>query len=501
VEEKFQQLKTRLGEIQDLRNAAALLGWDQQTYMPHRGSAARAEQLATLNRLAHEMFTADALGQMLADLQAWAAGLPYDSDEASLVRVTKRDYDKARRVPPDLVAEFARVTTLAHAAWVEARSKADFTIFAPHLEKIVALNVRLAQALGYQDRLYDALLDRFEPEMKTRQVEATFATLKAGLIPLVEAIASRADRVNDAILHQPGDEAAQWQVTLDALKAIGYDFEAGRQDKSPHPFTTSFSINDVRLTNRFDPNYFPASLFGALHEGGHGLYEQGFGLSLERTPLANGASLGFHESQSRLWENLVGRSREFCHYFLPRLQAAFPHALAGVDVEHFYRAINRVRPSFIRVEADEVTYNLHIIIRFELENDLLEGKLRVADLPAAWNARMQSYLGITPPDDALGCLQDIHWSGGDMGYFPTYTLGNIIAVQLFEQAQTTIKDLPAQIAAGQFAPLLAWMRENVHRHGSKFTPDELLRRITGRSLDPQPYLRYLNVKYGEIYGL
>lgn len=501
MEEKLKELKVRLGEIQDLRKAAALLGWDQQTYMPPGGAAARAEQLATLHKTAHEWFIADEIGALLETLGSNHTGWDYDSDEASLVRILARDYQKARKVPSELVAEFARVTALAYEAWTRARVQADFSMFQPHLEKIVELNVRLAEALGYQERIYDPLLDQFEPEMKTTQVAAIFEDLKTDLLPFVRAISERIDAVDDSVLRQHFDVQKQWDFGLEVLKDLGFDLSRGRQDQSIHPFTTSFSIGDVRLTTRIDPDYLPTALFGTLHEGGHGLYEQGINFSLERSSLDDGASLGMHESQSRLWENLVGRSREFWSHYFPRLQTFFPDQMKGVDVEAFYRAINRVEPSFIRVEADEVTYNLHIMLRFELENEMLEGKVRVADLPEAWNAKMETYLGVVPPDDAQGVLQDIHWSGGTMGYFPTYSLGNLISVQLFDKAKAEIPSLTDQIAAGKFDELLNWLRTNVHQHGRKYTPAELVRRVTGTPLTATNYIAYIKAKFSDIYNL
>lgn len=501
MEDQLQALKMRLGEIQDLNRAAALLGWDQQTYMPPGGAAARAEQLATLQKTAHNWFIADEIGELIEDLSADGTGWDYDSDEASIVRVVARDYEKARKVPGELVAEFARVSALAFEAWAKAREQADFSMFQPHLEKILDLNVRLAEVLGYEDRMYDPLLDQFEPEMKTAQVTAIFDDLKAESLPLVKAISEHIDAVDDSVLHLAYDEQKQWDFGVEIIKDFGFDFTRGRQDKSVHPFTTAFSISDVRLTTRIDPNYLPTALFGTLHECGHGLYEQGVSLNLERSSLDDGTSLGIHESQSRLWENLVGRSREFWSHYFPRLRDVFPDQLANVDVKGFYRAINRVEPSFIRVEADEVTYNLHIMLRFELENDMLEGKVKIADLPEAWNAKMETYLGTLPPDDAQGVLQDVHWSGGMLGYFPTYSLGNLISVQIFDKVRADIPSLADQIAAGKFDELLNWLRENVYQHGRKYTPAELVKRATGTDLTATNYIAYIKSKFSDIYGL
>jgi carboxypeptidase Taq len=501
MEEKLQELKARLGEIQDLSKAVALLGWDQQTYMPPGGAAARAEQLATLQKTAHDWFVTDEIGELIEVLSGDGSSWDYDTDESSLVRVIGRDYEKARKVPSRLVAEFARVSTLAFEAWAKAREQSDFSAFQPHLEKIVELNVELAETLGYEDRIYDPLLDQFEPEMKTAQVAEIFDNLKAELLPMVEAISKQVDAVDDSVLRQnyPGEK--QWDFGVEVLKDFGFDFKRGRQDKSVHPFTTSFSINDVRLTTRIDLNYLPTALFGTLHECGHGLYEQGIGLKLERTSLDDGTSLGIHESQSRLWENLVGRSREFWSHYFSRLQSFFPDQLADVDLEAFYRAINRVEPSFIRVEADEITYNLHIMLRFELENEMLEGKIKIADLPEAWNAKMKEYLDIVPPNDAQGVLQDVHWSGGMLGYFPTYALGNLISVQFFDKAGADIPSLPEQIRTGSFEELLNWLREYIHQYGRKYLPDELVRRVTGNGLTATNYVAYIKAKFSEIYEI
>jgi carboxypeptidase Taq len=500
VEQKLETLKTKLKEVKNLAAAAAVLNWDQEVNMPPGGAEARADQLATLEKLAHEKFTTDEIGVLLSDLAQ--AGFPYDSDEAALVRAARRDYDLARKLPPALVEEMARTFALGQPIWAKARAAQQFSQFQEILTKIVDLNIQKAEAYGYQDCLYDALLDQFEPGMKTAEVNQVFAALKAGLVPLVQAIAAKTGAADDAVLRQDFDETAQWNFSMELLKAIGFDLQRGRQDKSTHPFTTSFSVNDVRVTNRFYKDAFPSSIFSALHEGGHGLYEQNIAQSLNGTLLADGASLGVHESQSRMWENVVGRSREFWQFYYPRLQQCFPAQLQNVSMDAFYRAINKVTPSFIRVEADEVTYNLHIFLRFELEQDLLERRLPIKNLPAAWNAKMEAYLGLTPPHDALGVLQDIHWSGGMMGYFPTYTLGNILSLQFYSQALQAMPDLPQQFSRGEFGALLAWLRNNLHRHGRKFTANELIERVTGaKTVDVEPYLTYIKRKFGEIYGL
>jgi len=501
MQDKLKELRTRLGEVTDLYQASAVLNWDQETYMPPGGIRARSEQLSTLRGLAHQKFIADEIGQLLADLAGPASELDPDSDDASLVRVTQREYDKARKIPVELQAELARATSVAHNAWVKARAESDFAMFVPYLQKVLDLVIQKAEALGYEERIYDALLDEYEPEMKTTQVEAVFAELKAEIVPLLQAICERLDAVDDACLHGSFDEQKQWAVTMDVLKLMGFDFQNGRQDKAAHPFTTSFSCDDVRVTTRFDPTYFASALYSSMHEGGHGLYDQGTAPELERTLLAGGASLGVHESQSRMWENLVGRSRNFWRFYFPRLKTFFPGQFDHLDAEALYRAVNKVTPSLIRVEADEVTYNLHIMLRFEMETEILEGKIKITDAPEAWNAKMEAYLGITPPDDARGVLQDTHWSSGLVGYFPTYSLGTMLASQLFDHIRADLPDLDAQIEAGQFAPLLGWLRQNIHCHGAKFTPNELVRRVIGEPMQAAPFVTYLKTKYGELYGI
>jgi len=497
----LERLKERLAQVCDLATAAAVLGWDQQVNMPPGGSDARAHHLATVQALAHSLFVADETGLLLEEAAAGTADLPYDSDDASLVRVTRREYEKLRRVPESLVAERARAFALAFEAWVQARAESDFAHFQPHLEHVVDLSIQYAQALGYEDCLYDALLDRYEPEMKAAQVAEVFEEMKAGLVPLVHAITECGKKVDDEVFDQEYPEQVQWDFGTLVLRDMGFDFKHGRQDRSAHPFTTGFSPHDVRITTRILPHHFQSAIFGTIHEGGHALYEQGMRAELDRTPLFEGASCGIHESQSRLWENLVARSRNFWGHYLPKLRELFPRQLAGVDLDTFYRAINKVEPSLIRVEADEVTYSLHIFLRFELEQELLDRRLAVAHLPQAWNAKMEEYLGITPPDDAQGVLQDVHWSGGSMGYFPSYALGNLLAVQFYNQALEEIADLPEQIARGQFDVLRAWLRDNIHTHGRKFTPAELVQRVTGGEMSAAPFLAYLREKYSGIYGL
>ena len=489
------QLHARLHRVEDLKNAAEVLSWDQETYMPEGGAAARAQQLSTLQTLAHEQFTSDDVGALLDQLE--------DADlnalSADLVRVVRHDYERARRVPPALVTELSQAVSRAKQAWKAARAEDNFSTFAPHLEQLVDLNVQKARAIGYDATPYDALLDAYEPGMKTETVAQTFATLRDDLVPLVDAIAD-APHPDDDFLHRTFDPTQQQTFGEDVIRDVGFDFSRGRQDHSAHPFTTSFGTGDVRLTTRFESDFFPSGFFATLHEAGHGLYEQGFAEELARTPLADGASLGIHESQSRLWENQVGRSHAFWAHYFPALQGVFPDALGDVETNAFYRAVNKVEPSLIRVEADEVTYNLHIMLRFELERGLIEGTITVDELPALWNERMDDYLGIRPDTDADGVLQDIHWSLGAFGYFPTYALGTLMSAQFFAQATADLGDVEAHVAEGDFAPLLGWLRENVHQHGRRYRATELLERVTNEQLTATPWLDYIREKYGALYG-
>lgn len=494
-------LRERLTDVHNLRTAAALLGWDQQTYMPAGGAGTRAAQLGTLSKLAHELFVDSRTGRLLAEAEAQAASLDYDSDEAALLRVVRRDYDLETRLPVELVVETAQVTALAFDEWQRSRAADDWPRFAPWLQRIVDLTRRRAEALGYPEQPYDALLDQYEPDMRTSRVGAIFQELKAALVPLVQRVAAQSDRVDDAVLRRDYDEAVQEDFGREVAQRLGYDFTRGRLDRSAHPFTQGVGRGDVRITTRYERNWLPGALFGTIHETGHAVYEQGIEPALDNTVLGTGTSLGIHESQSRLWENIVGRSLGFWTFFYPRLQERFPGALAGVDLDSFYRAINRSAPSLIRVEADELTYNLHIIIRFEMELGLLAGDIRVADAPAAWNERYLNDLGLTPPDDRHGILQDVHWSGGSIGYFPTYTLGNLMSVQFYEQAVADEPGIPAEIEQGRFGSLLAWLQERIYRHGRKYLPEELLRRVTGEPLRTGPYIQYLQRKYGGIYDL
>lgn len=502
----LQELRQRLAEIADLSSAAGLLGWDQQTMMPSRANEIRAEQLGTLSGVIHERFTADAIGRLLGELESEEERLrdaDPESDDAALIRVARRDYEKAKRVPGELAVEIARAGALGHQAWVLARERSDYASFLPYLEKNVELKRRYVELFeddGFDDP-YDVLLDDYEEGMKTAEVAALFDELRGQLVPLIAAVAERADAVDAAPLHGDFDPAGQARLVRGVLERLGWSPEGWRLDVAEHPFATSFGPTDVRLTTRYDRGYVGTALYGAIHEMGHGLYEEGVAPALARTPLGSGASLGLHESQSRLWENVVGRGRPFAGFLHGRLQEVFPQQFGAVAAEGFYRAVNKVSPSLIRVEADEATYGLHIILRFELEREMIAGTVALKDLPEAWNARMKEYLGVDVPDDAHGVLQDVHWSAGEIGYFSTYALGNLIAAQLWERALAEIPDLEAALAAGDGAPLREWLRERLHRHGRKHPPKELVQRIAGGPIAVKPFADYLRDKLTPLYGL
>lgn len=500
TEQALRDLTERLHSILDINYATGLLHWDQQTYMPKGGVATRAESIATLRTLSHRMSTDDDMRRLI---EATADRFDPESDEGALVRLARRNFERGTKLPASLVSDLARTTSLAEPAWVEARARSDWSLFAPHLTRIIELQKQVADHFGYTTHPYDALLEEFEFGATKAQLEKMFAELKTGIVPLVRRIMSSSDAPQDRTrpLHNNFDEAKQESFGREVITRFGYDWERGRQDRTVHPFCISFSSRDVRITTRFDTTFLQPALFGTLHETGHALYEQGINPAYARTPLGSGVSMGIHESQSRLWENLVGRSRACWTFFYPQLQSLFPEALSDTDIETFYRAINTVEPSLIRVEADEVTYNLHTLLRFELEVDLLDGKLTVAKLPEAWNAKMEEYLGKRPETFADGALQDVHWSGGMFAYFPTYTIGNVLAVQLLNAALEAHPTIYDEMTRGDFTSLRTWLTDNVYRFGSKYDPQDLVKRATGSPLDTAPYLDYLQTKFGELYNL
>jgi carboxypeptidase Taq len=501
MEEKLRELKTLLREINDLNAAASVLSWDQMTGMPSGGGPARARQLATLRRLAHEKFTDPDLGKLLDDLRPFEESLPYDSDEASLIRVTRRLYDRAIKVPPSFVAEFRNHIAESYQVWAKARPEDDFAAVQPYLERTLDLSRQWADFYPGYEHIADPLIDERDYGMKASTIGAVFAQLREQLVPIVQAIADQPP-ADDSCLHQYFPEAKQWKFGLKIAKRYGYDLERGRQDKAPHPFTTSFSIGDVRITTRVSEDFVGEALFATLHEAGHAIYEQGINVDYEGTPLARGASSGVHESQSRLWENIVGRSRGLWQFYYPKLQKVFAKQLGAVPLDTFYRAINKVERSLIRVEADEVTYNLHVMLRFDFELALLEGNLAVKDLPEAWRERFKADLGIVPPDDRDGVLQDIHWYyGGIGGMFQGYTLGNILGAQFYQAVLEAHPEIPDEIEQGEFGTLHSWLNENIYRHGRKLTANELVERVTGGPMSIEPYIGYLRGKYGELYKL
>lgn len=502
IESRYQELLTLLREAAVLNSCASLLGWDEQTYLPRAGADHRAEQLAMLAGLTHERSTAPRIGELLTELEQCGTLGDDDSALAVNVREARHSYDRNTKLPRLLVEELSRTTTLAQSAWVSARKKSSFSEFQPWLEKMVGLKRQQAEALGYSGGVpYDALLDEFEPGASSKEIAAAFAPLRDELVPLVAAIEQSSKRPNIELLTRRFCIESQRQFAESAAKAIGFDFDSGRLDIAAHPFCSSMGPGDCRLTTRYNEHHFPGAFFGVMHEAGHGLYEQGVDPAAFGSPMGDAVSLGIHESQSRLWENFVGRSRAFWQHFFGAAQQAFPESLTGVSLDDWYAAINDVRPSFIRVEADEVTYNLHIMLRFDLEQPLIAGDLQPADVPGVWNETFSRYFGLTPPDDAHGCLQDIHWSAGLFGYFPTYALGNMYAAQFFEAAKRDLGDLSAQFTRGEFRPLLDWLRKNIHSRGKQFRAGQLVQRVTGQPLSHHALLAHLHDKCDALYGL
>lgn len=496
--ESYAEFLERVREIRRANAIESLLAWDQETYMPRRGAADRAQQLALIAGVAHDRLTSADFAGLLARVERDTP--PGDSPEAANVREMRRLHDRAARVPTELVREIARCSALAKAAWQEARRLSRFGDFAPHLERLLELKRRVADCVGYKTEPYDALLDEYEPGAKSADIERVFHSLRPQLSALVAAISSAPRRPDVSVLKRGFPLDKQRAFVQRVLEAMGFDFERGRLDVSAHPFCSGQTPADVRLTTRYQEQWLPAALFGAIHEAGHGLYEQGLDAAHTDTPMAMAVSLGIHESQSRMWENLIARGRPFWEHWFAPLQAEFP-ALADVTLDAFHFAVNAVSPSFIRVEADEVTYNLHIMLRFDVERRLLRGELPVRDVPDAWNTAMRDYLGITPPDDARGCLQDIHWALGIFGYFPTYALGNLYAAQFLAAARRTLGDLDGMVRGGNLTPLREWVRDNIHRHGMRYPADVLCRRVTGAQLSDQPFIDYLHAKYRPLYGL
>ena len=483
-----------------LASIGSVLEWDERTMLPPGGGDYRAEQMALLSGLTHDRATDPQLGDWLSQLAGSPLADP-ESDSGVTLRRLKRQYDKKVKLPKKLVEELTRAAVLGQQAWQEARSKNDFAMFRPHLEGMIRLKQEQAESLGYRECRYDALLDEYEPDALTSEIAGRLAALRDELVPLVGEIRQSGRRADISVLAHSFPVAAQEEIGREAAARIGFDFNRGRLDVTAHPFCATLGPGDCRITTRYHVNHFNNAFFGILHEAGHGLYEQGLPAPQFGLPLGEAVSLGIHESQSRLWENMVGRSHAFWRHFYPETKRRFPAALSDVTLDQFYAAINDVRPSLIRIEADEATYNLHIIVRFELEKALLEGQLKVADLPAAWNEAYAKYLGIEPTGPADGVLQDVHWAAGLIGYFPTYTLGNLNAAQFFAKADADLGGLSDLFAQGQFAPLLDWLRSNIHQHGQRYSADELVRHATGQPPSPRPLMAYLRAKLGPLYGL
>jgi carboxypeptidase Taq len=486
-------LSEKFAQLDALRAAIAMMEWDQQTFMPEGGARARAEHLSQLGRFHHELMTSDETRETLEQAKVGAEG-----DDADMLRVFSRDLDLATKLPVELVAEKSRLAAQAHEEWVKARAENDFKSFAPTLERMFEIARQEAEYLGYKDHIYDALLDQYEEGATAAEARAMFDSIKGPQVQLVKQIAEK-PVVDDSILYGDWDKQTQREFTELLVRTIGFDLTRGRQDTAPHPFCTGWSRGDVRLTTRFK-SYLPSAIFGSLHEAGHGMYEQGTPENWDLTPLAGGVSLGVHESQSRTWENIVGRSLAFWERFLPDLQARFP-ALGSLTPREFYRLINKVKPSLIRVEADELTYNLHVLIRFELECDLLTGALKVIDLPEAWNEKYREYLGIVPKSDSEGCLQDVHWSQGSIGYFPTYTMGNLLSYQIWGVLEADLGDVDSLMRDGDFSPIKDWLIEKVYRKARSVPPRKLIEQVTGSPMNPSRYLQGLSKKYTDLYQL
>jgi carboxypeptidase Taq len=497
----IEQLRERTGELSDLDRVSGLLDWDQQTMMPPQGAAGRAEGRATLERIRHDLFVSPETGELLDAAAAALNGADPDSDEARLIAVTKRRREKAVRIPTELSAEMARAGSIGQEAWIKARANSDFASFVPYLEHNVELLRSYVECFDGFERPYDVLLDDFEPGMKAGEVEALFDELKAELVPMIATLGDNAGRVDESAIHGVFPVERQRRLVSEIVRTMGFDREGWRLDDAVHPFATSFGNRDVRITTRWDETNLVSALYAGMHECGHGLYEAGIADALQRTPLGRVESLSMHESQSRMWENMVGRGRPFCGVLAPQIAGLFSDSVPDLDADAFYRAVNRVTPSYIRVEADEATYGLHVILRFELEQQLIDGTLAIKDLPEAWNARFKEYLGLDVTDDALGVLQDVHWSFLAVGYFPTYSLGNLIAGQLWERAQRDIPELDDKFAAGQLGDLREWLREHIHRHGSKFSTNELLERVVGGPIAVGPFVSYLKRKLSDVYDV
>jgi len=500
-DQAYEELSRRMAEITLLGTTAGVLGWDQETFMPEANSAFRAEQQSLLAGMMHQKFTDPAMDGLLASAASSPApnGDP-PGDRSVNLREWRRSYDRSKKIPQELVEELTRVTSQAQVAWVEARRENGFAKFQPWLEKIISLTREQAECYGYEEHPYDALLENYEPGLTVGQLNRLFPPLRKRLSELTAKIAAAPKQPDLSILKRDCPVPLQQAFCRKLAEAIGFDFKRGRLDVSAHPFTTGLGPDDTRLTTRFEAGNFENSFFSTLHEAGHGLYDQGLPSSFYGTPRAEAVSLGIHESQSRLWENLVGRSLSFWKFFYPHLQKDFPGVFDDVPLESFHFAINHSAPSLIRTESDEVTYNLHVCLRFEIETSLISGDLKAGDIPEAWNKASRETLGITPPNDAMGCLQDVHWSHGSFGYFPTYTLGNLYSAQFFDAASRDLGGLEDKFAKGNFSPLKKWLGEKIHSQGQRYRAGDLCEVATGKELSADHFLQYLDKKFGALYG-
>jgi carboxypeptidase Taq len=499
-QEALTELKKKTREISILETCGALLDWDERTYMPAGASEFRAEQLSYVAGLTHQRTVSPRIGELLEIIQGSDLMDGGGTDAAVVVREVGRVYDRATKMPQALVEEITKTASLAQTAWQDARAKADYSIFKPWLAKMIELKKKEAEAVGYTDDPYNALLDDFEPGATVAEVEVTLTDLRSRLVELLDKIKGSSRKPDTSILTRHFPVETQKEFGRMASEAIGFNYEHGRLDVTVHPFCTGIGPGDTRITTRYDDHEFAGAFFGTLHESGHGMYDQGLDAAEFGNPLGEYISLGIHESQSRMWENQVGRSRAFWQHFFPKVQSAFPEALGSVSLDDFYFAVNDVRPSFIRTESDEATYNLHILLRFEMERAIFSGDLTVDDVPSAWNEKFTKYFGITPANDKDGCLQDVHWSAGLIGYFPTYSLGNLYAAQFFAKAREDLGDLDAMFARGEFAPLAEWLRKNIHRQGRRYRAGELVERVTGKPLGSDALMSYMNAKFGALYG-
>jgi carboxypeptidase Taq len=501
----IQEIKGILLEIKKLGSIESLLQWDQETYMPEGSGDFRAEHIAYLSSLAHSKHTGERFRSLLEEIVDMKTGEPLDQKvdpgTRRLFYSIWKDYRDAAALPLDFVEELSRHSAKSQQVWAKARQQNDYGAFAPYLEKMVELKKQEAGYYGYETTPYDSLLDKYEPHMTSGRITALFDELREPLIRLVQGIKNSGTVINEKPLKRSFDVDKQWEFGIEAAKAMGYDFKHGRQDKSAHPFTTSFHPTDVRITTRLKEDHFKTGIFATIHETGHALYEQGLPAADYGTPFGEPVSFGFHESQSRLWENYVGRSKQFWEHFFPILKKYFKKPLRGVSMERFYKMINTVTPSLIRVEADEVTYSLHIMLRFEIEKMLINENLSVKELPEVWDQMMEDYLGIRPVDYKDGVMQDIHWSMGGFGYFPTYVLGNLYAAAIMNQAKKEIPGLGDQIRTGNLLPLREWLREKIHSKGGRLFAGELIQDLTGSPLSAKPFLDYLEKKYSEIYEI